>query len=160
MTYTFTHSGFEPGRLRTAVVYPCDKASLRAAMDAQAAGLIEPVLIGPGDRLLSISEEAGIDLEHVTIEDVPRSDEAAAYALELALNGDVEAVMQGSLSAEELLRAILVVNARIPLVLASRPDTREARIGSCALALLAAKRSTQRLFTTAAAFAQRPWFPV
>ena len=176
MTYTFTHDGFELShpnglapllhsvrplrRLRVAVVYPCDEVSLAAAMDAQAAGLIEPVLIGPADRLLSISQEVGIDLECVTIEDVPRSDEAAAHARDLALNGDVEAVMQGSLGAEELLGAVLVVNARVPVVLASRPDTREARIGSCAVALLAARRSPQRRFTAAAPFGQPAWFPV
>jgi hypothetical protein len=60
--------------------------------------------------LLYISEEAGIDLEHVTIEEVPRRDGAAAYTLEAAL--------------------------------------------------VAARRSTQRPFTTAAAFGQPAWFPV
>lgn len=181
--------------LRIAVVYPCDDVSLSAAMDAQAAGLIEPVLIAPVDRLLSISEAAGIDLEQVTIEDVPCSDEAAAYALELALEGNVEAVMQGSLGAEELLSAVIasalrterpmshclmmhtaaspralimtdapsagsVLGARVPVLLAGRPDTREARIASCALALVAARRPTRPPFTTAAAFAQPAWFPV
>jgi phosphotransacetylase len=176
MTYAFTHDGFElshanglmpllryvrpPHPLRIAVVYPCNEVSLSAAIDAQTAGLIEPVLIGPADRLLSISEEFGIDLEHVTIEDVQRSDEAAAYALELAFKGNVEAVMQGSLSTEELLRAGVILGARVPVVLASRPDTREARIASCALALLAARRPPQRPFTPIAAFEEAAWFPV
>ena len=175
MTYTFTYDGLELSHanrlvpllqhvrplqpLRMAVVYPCDEVSLSAAMDAQAAGLIEPVLIGPADRLLSISEEAGIDLEHVTIEDVPRGDDAAAYAVELALKGDVDAVMQGSRGAEELLAAVLAVNTRVRVVLATRPDTREARIGSCARAVLAARRSAERRFTTAGPFAPA-WFPV
>ena len=170
MTYTFTDDGFELSHanglvpllqymrprvpLRMAVVYPCDELSLSAAIDAQAAGLIEAVLVGPMDRLLSISEEAGIDLDHVTIEDVPRSDEAAAYALELAFNGDVEAVMQGSLGAKELVGAGMGLDARVPVVLARRPDTREARIASCALAVLAVRCSPPRPFTTAAAFAQ------
>ena len=176
MAHTSTHDGFElshanrltpllqyvrrPPPLRIAVVYPCDEVSLSAAIAAQTAGLIEPVLIGPGDRLLSISEEAGIDLEHVTVEDVRRSDEASAYALELALKGNVEAVMQGSLDTVELLATGIVLRARVPVILASHPDTREARIGSCALALVAARRSTRRLFTTATAFAQPAWFPV
>ena len=35
------------GRLKMAVVHPCDTVSLSAALDARAAGLIEPVLIAP-----------------------------------------------------------------------------------------------------------------
>ena len=51
------------GRLRMAVVYPCDEVSLSAAMAAHAAGLIDPVLIGPSERLLTIADEAGVQLE-------------------------------------------------------------------------------------------------
>ncbi|MGZ5117442.1 MAG: bifunctional enoyl-CoA hydratase/phosphate acetyltransferase [Burkholderiales bacterium] len=95
------------GRMRMAVVYPCDEVSLSAAIDAKAAGLIEPVLIGPGERLLSIAEKSGISLEDITIEDVRDAHEAATHAVDLALKGDVEALMKGSLHTDELMSAVV-----------------------------------------------------
>ena len=44
------------GRLRMAVVHPCDAVSLSAALDAQRAGLIEPVLIAPRARLQAVAD--------------------------------------------------------------------------------------------------------
>jgi phosphate acetyltransferase/phosphate butyryltransferase len=38
----------------------------------------------------------------------------------------------------------IVVGARIPIVLTSRTDSRESRIASCAVALVAARRLAQR----------------
>ena len=35
---------------RTVVVYPCDESSLRGAVEAAEAGLIEPVLVGPREK--------------------------------------------------------------------------------------------------------------
>src|SRR6202034_4922289 len=40
----------------TAVVYPVDAASLQAAVDAAAAGLIVPVLIGPAARIRAVAK--------------------------------------------------------------------------------------------------------
>jgi len=39
------------GRIRVAVVHPCDEVSLSAALDVRIAGVIESVLIGPCARL-------------------------------------------------------------------------------------------------------------
>ena len=49
------------GKLTMAVVHPCDSVSLSAALDARAAGLIEPVLIGPRARILAVAEEVGVE---------------------------------------------------------------------------------------------------
>ena len=38
----------------------------------------------------------------------------------------------------------IVVGARVPIVLTSRADSREARIASCGVALVVARRSAQR----------------
>ena len=35
---------------RTVVVYPCDESSLRGAVEAAEAALIEPVLVGPAEK--------------------------------------------------------------------------------------------------------------
>jgi len=95
------------GRLEIGVVYPCDEVSLSAAMDAQAAGLIRPMLFGPRDRIEAVAQKTGIDLAGVAIEDVPDSRAAAARAVELALKGDVEALMKGSLHTDDLMGAVV-----------------------------------------------------
>jgi acyl dehydratase len=100
------------GSLRTAVVYPSDAVSLSAALDARAAQLIEPVLIGPRERLQWLAAEAGHDLGDLRIEDAPDGPAAAARAVELALAGEAEALMKGSLHTDELMAAVVASKLR------------------------------------------------
>lgn len=100
------------GRLRTAVVFPCDAVSLSAALDARAAGLIEPVLIGPRERLRSLAVQSGFELHGIAIEDAPDGPAAAARGVELALAGEVEALMKGSLHTDELMGAVVASRLR------------------------------------------------
>ena len=95
------------GRLRVAVVHPCDAVSLSAALDARAAGLIEPVLVAPRARLEAVAAQAGLSLAGVAIEDAEHSHAAAARAVELAVRGEVEALMKGSLHTDELMGAVV-----------------------------------------------------
>jgi phosphate acetyltransferase/phosphate butyryltransferase len=95
------------GAIRVAVVHPCDALSLSGALDARAAGLIEPVLVAPRARLEAVVAEAGLDISGIAIEDVPHSHAAAARAVELAGRGEVEALMKGSLHTDELMSAVL-----------------------------------------------------
>ncbi len=100
------------GRLKVAVVHPCDAVSLSAALDASGAGLIEPVLVGPRARILAVAAEIGLDLGGATIEDAPHSHAAAARAVELAVAGSVEALMKGSLHTDELMGAVVASKLR------------------------------------------------
>ncbi len=93
--------------IRVAVVHPCDALSLLGALDARAAGLIEPVLVGPRARIAAAAAEAGQDLSGIEVVDVPHSHAAAARSAELAGRGEVEALMKGSLHTDELVRAVL-----------------------------------------------------
>ena len=97
--------------IRVAVVHPCDALSLGGALDARAAGLIVPVLVGPRARLLAVAAEAGLDLAGIAIDDVPHSHAAAARAAEMAGKGEVEALMKGSLHTDELMGAVLAASA-------------------------------------------------
>ncbi|SEA66801.1 MULTISPECIES: bifunctional enoyl-CoA hydratase/phosphate acetyltransferase [Acidovorax] len=90
-----------------AVVHPCDALSLSGALDARAAGLITPVLIGPRARILAVAQESGLDIAGIAIEDVPHSHAAAARAVELVAKGRVEALMKGSLHTDELMAAVV-----------------------------------------------------
>lgn len=94
-------------RVKVAVVHPCDETSLSAAIDATAAGLIEPVLVAPRQKLEAIATAMGIDLSSISIIDVVHSHAAAAQAAELAACGEVEALMKGSLHTDELMAAVV-----------------------------------------------------
>mgnify|MGYP001191329716 CR=1 FL=1 len=100
------------GALATAVVHPCDAVSLSAALDARRAGLIDPLLVGPRQRLQALAREGGFDLGGVTIEDAPDGPAAAARAVELALAGRVQALMKGNLHTDELMGAVVASRLR------------------------------------------------
>lgn len=99
------------GPIRIAVVHPCDALSLSAALDAQKAGLVEPILVAPAARLQAIAAEAALDLTSLSIVDVPHSHAAAAQAAKMAAQGEVQALMKGSLHTDELMAAVLTSSA-------------------------------------------------
>ncbi len=99
------------GAVKVAVVHPCDAVSLGAALEARAAGLIEPVLVAPRARLEALAAEQGWDLAGIAIDDVAHSHAAAARAAALAGQGDVQALMKGSLHTDELMSAVLDAGA-------------------------------------------------
>jgi phosphotransacetylase/acyl dehydratase len=95
------------GATPMAVVHPCDALSLSGTLDARAAGLITPVLIGPRARILAVAQANGLDISGIDIEDVPHSHAAAARAVELVAQGRVQALMKGSLHTDELMAAVV-----------------------------------------------------
>ena len=97
--------------IRVAVVHPCDAPSLKGALDARSAGLIEPVLVGPRARIEAVAQQEGFDLSGVVIEDAAHSHAAAARASQLACEGKVEALMKGSLHTDELMTAVVARDA-------------------------------------------------
>lgn len=98
-------SGLKP--LTVAVVHPVDIYSLSGAVEAAKAGVIEPILIGPEDKIRKTAEDAHIDLDAYTIIPTLHSHAAAAKAVEMALAGEVEALMKGKLHTDELMEAVL-----------------------------------------------------
>lgn len=99
------------GPLKMAIVHPCDAVSLGAALQARDAGLIEPLLVGPRSRLEAVAASQGWDPARLAIEDVPHSHAAAARAAALAGQGEVQALMKGSLHTDELMAAVLDASA-------------------------------------------------
>ena len=90
-----------------AVVYPCDEESLKGALMAAEAGLIDPILIGVESKIRAIADEAALDLKQHRIVNVRHSHEAAVMAVTLVRNGDAEAIMKGSLHTDELLAEVV-----------------------------------------------------
>ncbi|MEW6560363.1 MAG: bifunctional enoyl-CoA hydratase/phosphate acetyltransferase [Pseudomonadota bacterium] len=91
--------------MRVAVVHPVNAVSIQGAIDAAQAGLIEPVWIGPENRIHAAAQEAGIDLSPWQLMPTEHSHAAAALAVELARNGKVGALMKGALHTDELMHA-------------------------------------------------------
>jgi phosphate acetyltransferase/phosphate butyryltransferase len=95
------------GPIKAAVVHPCDALNLSSTLEAVAAGLLQPVLVAPRDRLLALATELGLSLDGIAIEDVPHSHAAAQRAAEMAQRGEVAAIIKGSLHTDELMGAIV-----------------------------------------------------
>ena len=92
--------------LTTAVAHPCDKSSLRGALEAAEAGIIIPILVGPKTRIRSLAKSLDLDIEGIDIIDVPDSHAAAEKAVETVRAGKAQLLMKGSLHSDELLGAV------------------------------------------------------
>ena len=97
--------------VRCGVVHPCHAGVLEGALRAAREGLIEPVLIGPPERIRETADAAGVDLHGLELIAAPHSVASAATAAVLAAEGRVEALMAGSLRKDELLAAVLAAPA-------------------------------------------------
>ncbi len=93
--------------LPTAVVHPCDAASLTGALQAAEAGLIAPLLVGPRARIEAVAQEAGLALDGAQIIDAPHSHASAEAAVGAVRAGRAGALMKGKLHTDELLSAVL-----------------------------------------------------
>jgi phosphate acetyltransferase len=91
----------------TAVAHPCDDASLGAAVEAARAGIIAPILVGPGERIRAVAKATGLDIAAYEIADAPHSHAAAARAVELVRLGRAELLMKGSLHTDELMAEVV-----------------------------------------------------
>lgn len=93
--------------IHVAVVHPCSEDALRGAIEAAEKGLIVPVLVGPEERIRAVAASAGIDLADHRIVTAPHSHAAAALAVAMARNGEVQALMKGSLHTDELVAEVV-----------------------------------------------------
>ncbi|MBP2302001.1 bifunctional enoyl-CoA hydratase/phosphate acetyltransferase [Azospirillum picis] len=91
----------------TAVAHPCDESSLRGAVEAAMAGLIDPILVGPEAKIRSVADACGLDVSRYRIVDAAHSHAAAQAAVALARTGACEAVMKGSLHTDELMSEVV-----------------------------------------------------
>ena len=90
-------------RRSTAIVHPVDGNSIRGAVNASQANLIIPVFVGPEARIRAAASTEGIDLSSYKLISTRHSHEAAERAVALAREGEVDALMKGSLHTDELM---------------------------------------------------------
>lgn len=93
--------------IKVAVAHPCDEVSFRGAVEAKRLRLIEPVLVGPIERLRNVAAQAGLDINTMEIVASEHSQDSAAKAVDLVTAGKVEALMKGSLHTDELMGAVV-----------------------------------------------------
>lgn len=95
------------GAASAAVVYPCSADALGGALDAAAAGLIAPILIGPRKRILAQARALGGTVASLPLIDASSPMEAAQAAAGLARDGRVQLLMKGSLHTDELMSVVI-----------------------------------------------------
>jgi phosphate acetyltransferase/phosphate butyryltransferase len=93
--------------LPTAVVHPCDEASLRGAVEAAASKLIVPILVGPEARIRAAANEVGLDISGFRIVPTAHSHESAERAVALVRGGEAKLLMKGAIHTDELLHEVM-----------------------------------------------------
>lgn len=90
--------------LPAAVVFPCDRDVLQGALSAAFAGYLAPTLVGPEARIRDAAARAGLDISRLPLVDTPDEPKvASARAANLARDGQVSALVRGSLTVDEML---------------------------------------------------------
>ena len=96
---------YEP--VKVAVAHPCDQASLEGVVEAAKLKLIEPILVGPEQRIRAVAAETGLDISGFEIVNADYSQDSAAKAVALVREGRAEALMKGSLHTDEIMGAVV-----------------------------------------------------
>ena len=99
--------------IKVAIAHPCDDVSLQGAVEAARLRLIEPILVGPLERIRSVAKAAGLEIGTMEIVASEHSHDSAAKAVGLVTEGRVEALMKGSLHTDELMGAVVARDAGI-----------------------------------------------
>jgi phosphate acetyltransferase len=99
--------------IKVAVAHPCDDVSLQGSIEAARLRLIEPILVGPEQRIRRVALSSGLDIGGMEIVNAEHSHDSAAKSVELVTAGRVEALMKGSLHTDELMGAVVSRQAGI-----------------------------------------------
>ena len=90
--------------ITTAVVWPMTDVALSGAVEAAAAGLIEPTLIGPEKAMKALAAKIGVEIGSFPVVDADSEAKAAELAVDICRSGGAQALMKGSLHTDELLK--------------------------------------------------------
>ena len=93
--------------VKVAVAHPCDQVSLESVVEAAKLRLVEPILVGPQERIREVAAKHGLDISSFEIVDAEYSQDSAAKAVALVREGRAEALMKGSLHTDEIMSAVV-----------------------------------------------------
>jgi len=91
--------------VKAAVAHPVHDYSLSAVAEAARAGLIDPVLVGPEERIRSAAEEGAIDISGLPVVAAEHSHRSAITAVAMARATEVNAVIMSSHYGAEMMHA-------------------------------------------------------
>ena len=91
----------------TAVAHPCDESSLRGTLEAAELGILQPILVGPRNKIEAVAKQFNLDISPYELVDAEHSVAAAAAAVQLVREGKAEMLMKGSLHTDELMGAVV-----------------------------------------------------
>lgn len=94
-------------KIKTAVVHPCSHDALLGAIESASEGLIDPIFIGPSAKIEATAKAQNLDISAYPLIDVPHSHAAAAKAVNMAREQEVDALMKGSLHTDELMSEVV-----------------------------------------------------
>ncbi|SJZ85184.1 bifunctional enoyl-CoA hydratase/phosphate acetyltransferase [Selenihalanaerobacter shriftii] len=89
------------------VAAPYDSATLKAIKLAEDEGLVEAILVGDKEKILSAANEENLEFIDDKIIDLKNVSAAAQEAVKLVNQGKADFVMKGLLSTSKILKAVL-----------------------------------------------------
>jgi phosphotransacetylase len=94
-------------RAKAVLLLPSSAESIRAFMDASAAGLIEPRVIGSAANIRKLAEDHSLDIDRMSLIDIGQLEEAVTTAAGLARDGEIDLIVRGHIPVAELLTILL-----------------------------------------------------
>jgi len=93
--------------ITTAVVWPLSDVALRGAVEAAAARLIDPTLIGDEAQIKALAAKIGVEIGAFPILHAESEEKAAELGVVMCRTGNAQAMMKGSLHTDELMKAAM-----------------------------------------------------
>ena len=95
------------------VVHPCSVDALAGMVEAAEAGLILPVLYGPEAEIRQMADHARLEIANYRVVATEGQEDSALKAAMAAGNGEIAALMKGSLHTDVLLHAVVQKEAKL-----------------------------------------------
>ena len=96
-----------PTRARMAVTAAEDAHTLEAALYARDQGIVDPILVGDREKILSLLAELGKSVPEEDIYDAADNAAAAEQTVQLVREGKANFVLKGNLETKVLLKAVV-----------------------------------------------------
>lgn len=93
--------------VNTAIIHPVDANSLHGAIESAECNIINPVLVGPADKIRATAEAEQLDISQYRIINTQHSHESAEAAVALARSREVQILMKGGIATDEMLKAVI-----------------------------------------------------
>ena len=93
--------------VKTAVVWPLSEPALQGAIEAAEADIIDPILIGPSEKIKALAAKMGLKVGQYQFHEAETEPKAAEQGCILCRTGQAQLLMKGSLHTDDLMRAAM-----------------------------------------------------